>query len=96
MSNFKSNTVELGEVPERKTITAKFEVISDKQIIKVEPSCGCTPSTFNLNSVTIRYRTGNIPLHLKDTGKAVIDKHAEVFFNDGSTEKVYMKAILRI
>lgn len=94
MSNFTRNTMLLGEVLERVTIKAKFEVISDKEIIKVEPSCGCTPATFNKKSLTLIYRTGNVPAHLQHIGEAQISKFADVFFHDGTKERVYMKATL--
>ena len=94
MSNFEKGTVYLGEVPERKTIKVEFNVISDRNINKVEPACGCTPSTFNSKTVYFRYRTGNLPLHLKDKGRSLIDKSIMVFFSDGTKEEVYVKAIL--
>lgn len=94
MSNFDRNIVELGRVSERKTIKAEFKVISNREIVKVEPSCGCTPTTFNKKSLTLIYRTGNVPAHLQHIGQSVISKFADVFFNDGTQERVYMKAIL--
>lgn len=94
MSNFKSNTVILGEVPERVTIKANFQVISNKEIVRVVPSCGCTPAKFNKKSLEISYRTGDVPVHLQHYGKSSISKFTDVFFSDGTKERVYLQAIL--
>ena len=93
-SNFEKDTVYLGEVPERKTIKVRFDVTSEKNIVRVEPACGCTPSTFSQKTVYFKYRTGNVPLHLREKGRSLIDKSVEVFFSDGTKEKVFVKAIL--
>ena len=93
-SNFEKGTVYLGEVPERKTIRVEFNVISDRNINKVEPACGCTPSTFSQKAVYFKYRTGSLPLHLRAKGRSLIDKSIMVFFSDGTKEEIYVKAIL--
>lgn len=94
MSNFEKNIIDLGEVLEKTTIKADFKVVSNRDIIKVKPSCGCTPSKFTKKLVTITYRTGNIPFHLQSIGKSEIVKYADVYFDDNSVERVSMVATL--
>lgn len=94
MSNFEKNIIDLGEVLEKTTIKADFKVVSNRDIIKVETSCGCTPATFNKKSVVISYRTGYVPVHLQSIGKSEIAKFADVFFNDLTSERIYLKATL--
>lgn len=94
MSNFEKDIISLGEVHEMTTIKAEFKVISDKNVVKVKPSCGCTPSKFTKKLVTITYRTGNIPFHLQSIGKSEIAKYADIYFDDNSVERVSMVATL--
>ena len=92
MTNFEQATKIFGTVKQNTVLEAEYRVVSDRIVVEVSPSCGCTAAFFTEKSVTLKYKTGAVPAHLGSSYLST--KFAVVRFSDGTMEKIYLKVTI--
>ena len=92
-TNF-DNPTQTVYVKEGASITAVFNVVSEREISSVTRTCGCYNVKWDAKSISLSYNVGSIPQHLAVVGRSEFNKGAEVTFSDGTTERVSIKGVV--
>ena len=96
MNNWKNYTVNIGHVKQETSKTFTFESNLPLDISRVQPSCAeCTKFIdYKDNILTIKYNAPQYPIHLR-TMEQVINKEIEVYYNDGTQDKLKFVGFLK-
>lgn len=95
MENWKELVKDLGEVPKKSVVTVIFEAKEGiKNIATIKASCGCTTPVYDLDNrtLTVSFKTGVIPFHLRKQGYYLANKKITVYYEDGTFTELFIKA----
>lgn len=87
--------IDLGEVKKKSTVSAIFTAKEDiKTIAGIVASCGCTTPIYDLEKKTlsVSFKAGNIPFHLRKQGFYIANKKITVTYEDGTKDQLFIKA----
>lgn len=90
---FTKTTNNLGDVKVGSSVTSIFRGTPEngEKITSVRVSCGCIKSTHTDNDVTLSFKVGDVPYHLKKQGFYQGVKKATVYF-----DKNYPPVIIKV
>lgn len=94
-NNWIETIKDLGEVKKKSTVTVLFKgTDSLKKVINVTASCGCTTPVFDSvqRTISVSFKTGAIPFHLRKQGFYLANKKLTVHYEDGTFEELFIKA----
>ena len=94
-SNWIEVTRDLGEVKKKSVIPVIFTGTEDmKKVINVTASCGCTTPIYDSEKkiLSVSFKTGAIPFHLRKQGFYLANKKLTVNYEDGTLEELFIKA----
>ena len=96
MNNWKNYTVNIGHIKQDTSKIITFESNKELDISTVQPSCSsCTKFIdYKDNILTIKYDAPMYPVHL-NTIEQVINKEIEVYYNDGTQDKLKFVGFLK-
>lgn len=94
--NWNRTTRHFGDVYEGEELFFTFHYLGDKEYDKHSTSCGCTSGNWINNTLQVRFKPRNVPVSVLDTGvnNYQVTKSISVFFKDGSSDRLYLKAIV--
>lgn len=93
--NWKQNIKDLGEVKKKTTINIVFEGTPNmKGVAGITASCGCTVPVFDAieKTLSVSFKTGIIPFHLRKQGYYMATKKLVVTYTDGEKEELIINA----
>lgn len=90
---FTKETNQIGDVKVGASVTALFKGTPEngEKITRVQVSCGCIKSNHTDTDVTLSFKVGSIPYHLKRQGYYNGMKKATVYF-----DKNYPPVVLKV
>lgn len=92
---FKNKLVDLGKIKAGKKVEFIIEN-SDyaNDITRIKPSCGCTSSSLDnkTGNIKVVFKPEAVPYHLKAQGYYNVTKFITVFYYNGSTDILSIKA----
>lgn len=94
MSYWKNQTVELGVIKHGSPKKITFNALSTiPEIERIEPFCGCTSPKYDKDKkvLTVVYSNGSIPSQVQ--GLQSIIKKIQIFYKNGKSEILTIKAI---
>ena len=96
MSNFKSKTIEIGNVKESHSHSAYFiKEETCKPITSLETSCGCTGANNMTDKILVKYTAPRIPDHLRSSNAGMaFNKTVTVRYTDGSHETLKISGVV--
>ena len=97
MKNWKTNTIDLGDIQVGKKKTLIFEAVRPLMIILIKGRCGCITGKYNekTSRLTVTYIPNKIPVHLASVGQYPATKSIVITYYDGTTENLTVKAIVK-
>ena len=96
MSKWKETIVNLGKIKEGSVRMIKYESLYPLDIDHVSPSCASCSSfiDYKNNILTIRFTAPQVSRHLRTTVQSV-SKGATVYYDDGTSDYLEFKAIIK-
>lgn len=92
--NWNTTFKDFGEVEENTRHEFTFVYTGDKEYKGFKTSCGCTAGKWEDNSITASLKCGKVPTHAKQFGQSVKIVFLTIFFKDGSSDKLSLKATI--
>lgn len=96
MKNWDRTFRHLGEVKENTEYSVDFTYTGDKTIKEYKPSCNCISCTRKDNTLTLKFKTINIPELSKQHGRyySEVVKTVTVIFDDNTNQELIAKAAI--
>lgn len=86
---WKEKVHDFGEVKEGETVPFVFEYLGDKAYSHHTSSCGCTTGKWEDNKISVVYKAGNVPAHVKkEQGYINTIKKIFVHFKNGDVDEL--------
>jgi hypothetical protein len=94
MSHWKNPTVNLGVIKAGTSKKVVFHALPTIPSIKeIAPYCGCTTTNYDKEKGELIITYSNSPIPMQVQGSQSISKRIDIFYSDGLTEVLTIKAV---
>jgi hypothetical protein len=94
MSHWKNPIINLGMIKAGKPEKVTFIALSTMPIIEsIKPYCGCTTTNYDKEKGELVITYSNSPIPMQVQGSQSISKRIDIFYSDGLTEVLTIKAV---